>query len=125
MENHEIRTAQHLLIEHLDKYFDDGWNEFIQQEKSKIDISNIRLIKLLEVIKGAEFVLDLVSMYRNCKAFGLITITKNPVGYEIRERNIAGITKSFVDAQSGPDGMTYTVSIPVKPGRWISFSFIN
>jgi hypothetical protein len=125
MKNYEIRQTRRHLEYALDKYFDDGWAEFAKEMKEKINKSNIRLFQVISKMFGHDTASDIVDLYNEYGAWGLMKIQREASGHKVNWKRGVAIKSFLIDAQSGPDGMTYTICVEIAERRFISFKFIQ
>lgn len=108
----------------LDAVMNDGWNQFIQTVRDNNDRCNYRLLKLVEKIKGELFVTDL-KVLLNRVDYGMLGITRVPIGVCVGENRFATIPKVWID-QRVIDGNTHgSLCIQVKPDRWIIANYVQ
>lgn len=102
----------------LDQIFNAGWNEFVQEMRDNNDRSNFRLLKLVEKIKGELFVSELKILLKRVD-YGMLHITRTPIGMCIGENRFATIQRVWV-GQKSIDGQAHgSICVEVKQDRWI------
>lgn len=108
----------------LDDIFNAGWNDFVQTMRDNNDRSNYRLLKLIEKIKGELFVTELKVLLKRVD-FGMLRITRIPIGLCVGENRFATIQKVWVN-QKSVDGQAHgSICVEVKTDRWIIAEYVQ
>ena len=109
----------------LDDLIDHAWRRFVKSVELRNKISNERMFKILEKIKGPEFVADLKKLRGN-KTGSLIQLTKDPPSKAIEIKGDVGRYPSIPSIRITPkptkDSMA-AVCIQITHDRWIYFHY--
>lgn len=108
----------------LDKYFDAGWKNFIKDVRSKNDISNVRMFKILCLIKGSEFTADLADfMKKTGHKHALLELTTEPKGILMKDSRYPTIPELMIEKYPSGNYKKGAVYIHIKQNRWVTFVF--
>lgn len=119
---HTRASAVRSFYQSVERELDEGWEQFRQSQIEKTRISNARMWRLLQQIKGREFADQLWLYMRTVKAKdSMLRVTRNPSGIRVLDRRFALIPHVWVEQKECEDGRYSYVCIQVKPDRWIKF----
>lgn len=107
----------------LDKYFDAGWREFVKNIDKKNDISNVRMFKILSVIKGNDFIADLMQLMGNKNKSALLMLTKKPKGILINDSRFKTIPNVIINKYTACAYAEGEIFIKVTFDRYVYFVF--
>lgn len=90
--------------------------------------SNKRMLRVLRKVKGSTFVKRFLEVVESCEGVnGKIFLSKNPKGKQQSENEFGRLIKHiWVDQRSvGMEGDSFegTVSVQVKPNKWVCFNY--
>jgi len=116
------------LFKKWDKEFDKGWKSFVDDVRAKNKVSNDRLLKIVEAIKGKDFVDELRGFLISIdEEFAYLQIARKPVGMRLKDDRFELIPELWIDQRSSNmykiGGIGGTICIQIKENRWLKFHF--
>lgn len=108
----------------VDDFFYHDWKRFVKNIHKRNQISNERMFKILEKIKGPEFVADLKKVFIKRPGTPLIMLTRNPKGIEVKgdSGRFPSIPSIRITPKPTNDSMA-AVYIQITHDRWIFFHY--
>lgn len=107
----------------IDRYFDEGWKNWVRGIQHQNDISNVRLFKILSRIKGNDFVADLIRLMGKKNKSALLQLTNNPKGVLLKDNRFETIPEIMIDKYPSSSYREGKIFIQVNDSRWVSFVF--
>jgi|ERR1035437_1326871 hypothetical protein len=102
--------------------FDEGWDELIVEIKVANKKSNDRLMRVIEKLKGRQFVKDVYRLMKLMgRSNGYISIVSYPKGQKMTDDRTNTISEMWVELKYTTEEMKGTVGIQVKENRWLQF----
>ena len=107
----------------LDKYFDAGWEKYVEGIQQQNDISNVRMFKILAAIRGNDFVSDLISLMGKKNKRALLRLTKKPKGILLKDNRYKSIPELMINKYPSGSYRDGEVYVQVRSDRWVWFVF--
>lgn len=108
----------------IDKYFDAGWKSFVKGIRAENDISNLRMFKILQKIKGPEFVADLIKFMKSTgHQHAYLELTKKPKGMLLKDSRFKTIPELMIEKYTSGSYREGKVYIRINENRWVKFTF--
>lgn len=107
----------------LDNYFDEGWKHFVKDVQYRNSQSNQRMFRIIQALKGNEFLKDLIILMGKEHKYALVHLTRNPKGILLNNSKSIHIPKLIVNKYPSGSYREGEIYIQIKEDRWIWFVF--
>lgn len=117
---------QEAFFKMMDKGFDKGWRDYMKDVQRQNLTSNLRLFRVLQGIRGSEFISDIIQMMKMIKRpTGLLSIVRTPAGIMIKDGRWKTIPELWIfqKSSSDPGILSNTLCIKIKEGRWLQLYY--
>lgn len=118
----ELKAQDH-IYKVLDKYFDAGWREWVKGIRRQNDISNLRMFKILSILKGNDFVSDLIKLMGKKNKSAYLQLTKKPKGILLKDNRFKTIPELMINKYPSGTYREGEVFIQINKNRWVYFIF--
>lgn len=115
--------AQDKFAKIIMKEFDAGWREWVKDIYQQNHISNLRMFKILNSIKGSDFITDLISLMGKKNKFALLNLTKKPKGILLKDDRFKTIPEIMINKYPSSSYREGEIFIQINAERWVYFVF--
>jgi hypothetical protein len=103
--------------------FNEGWEEYVKEIQVANKKSNDRLFRVVEKIKGRQFVRDFYKLMKFMKSPNArLRVVRCPTGQKMTDDRTNTISEIWVELKYTTGEMEGTVGIRVKENRWLQFA---
>jgi hypothetical protein len=107
----------------LDKEFDKGWRDWVNDIYKQNDISNLRTLKILSALKGNDFIADLIKLMGKKNKHAYLNLTRKPKGILLKDNRFENIPELMINKYPSGSYREGEVFVHVKDDRWVYFVF--
>lgn len=103
--------------------FNEGCEDFMKEIEVANKKSNDRLMRVIENIKGRQFVRDFYKLMKLMKKPNRrIYVVRHPIGQKMTDDRTNTISEMWVELKYTTGEMEGTVCVEVKENRWLQFT---
>ena len=110
---------EHPVEQFFEDAFDAGWKAFVKKIQEENRVSNFRLLRVIEKVKGPEYLQGVKHLMQKVGTGNRIVFAKNAHGLHFSNPEWNACGQVLIDQRSTAEGMQMDIYIPVKPNKYL------